>query len=994
MPDSIKRTEHIWMFGKRYDFNVYESSIALNVLQYHSIATNPDRKQKNQIVLHYTAGNNPAQNTIDAWNGLVKTIPKPPKPRPKESHASAHYILELAQDRSNPSAQNYSDVIEVIDSDYVTFHAGVVNDNSIGIEITNVGWDFAKTKPKHESMSGKGKDRRPTDRNRWLHLRNPRGVGPDTNLGSYDFQAYQEEQYLAMILLLRSLCIKHRIPRRFLGETTHEKMKRWWHNLSADEWLWRSKLMRFRGILSHMNVHYNTDKKPWWGKECGGPALHRNCLFRGIIDEWWMPVELDGRERPYYMGPFDPQPNVPSYFRWVRGVLRDELFHDADLDALQETRSYYDLNKKEWYYANTETAHEGGTFPIGKNKVWHGGIHLSPLDSNRKVYAAASGTIVAARLGGDPAVEQDPKYGSQRFILIRHTVYYQQEADPGGGTRINYTNDPTYFFTLYMHLAALIPPADISSVNRNNPHWFNYWRRRNPAADANQVFFPDVQVSVGDWIGECGIFQGRCMIHFEVMSREELTISPWDDKRYRAYDPGTDVLVNTSVIERFVTDIAGDGVDVVDILRVSAVYVDDILLASAVGVVDILRKSALLRQVKSYHKSEWALSSKDDLAPVVPEARREGVWNALQHFMWIKDAVAVYPDLKTQLCDEKGFFWHYHPITFMDFINRLILEENGEVSEPDYRNTNVVIEGGFLTRYVNFTAGTATPAPADNERLQPFDVSSNLLEYRFTRADLACQGAGSHNPGPTPPDSTRFSLKLLDVLENIHRKYGSNIRVNLSHLCSEHSSDTPANWGRCVLGTVDALAKHANGIAVDISPTAPNPGRCRSLWNATKDINEEYNDSSEEYAGDPSRPDLTGGGGELMVSTMPAIQAKLEAGTPLTLVDAKSCILHIELTEVTTTIIWECWIRKPSRAIRVKLHDSGIIGVFNTQAEADAEKDSDVSWLRECVWECWIKSRSNAIQVKVYNSGIIGVFNSRDEAESEKETGYAWPKER
>jgi hypothetical protein len=68
-------------------------------------------------------------------------------------------------------------------------------------------------------------------------------------------------------------------------------------------------------------------------KECGGPAMHRNRLFRGIVDEWWMPVEVDGTDRPYYMGPFDPQNNAASYFRWTGAALQAELFHDANLDA-------------------------------------------------------------------------------------------------------------------------------------------------------------------------------------------------------------------------------------------------------------------------------------------------------------------------------------------------------------------------------------------------------------------------------------------------------------------------------------------------------------------------------------------------------------------------------------------------------------------------------------------------------------------------------------
>jgi len=934
MADRVRRTEHIWMFGKRYDFNVYESSVVLHENQYRGTAANPDRKQKNQIVLHYTAGNNPGQASINYWsqhapvphrwvcpryfrrppgnhnwgtpnqwrcphNGPghswfgnagrcpvhrtrvrnVCTTPGHGQVRKGRVTAGAQYIVELAQDRLlRPAAQSYSDVIEVVDSDYVAYHGGVVNDNSVGIEISNVGWNFPNAR--HDAMTGAGADRRPIDGNRWLRVPNPTRVGASTNLLNHPkyacphnggghrwfaasgrcpthrarvpsnesrFQAYQEEQYLTLILLLRSLCIKHRIARCFLGENIHEKMMRWWHNLpAASRVITRSRLMRFRGILSHMNCDD--------GKECGGPALHRNRLFRGIIDEWWMPVELTARERPYYMGPFDPQPNVPSYFRWHGGTLHAELFRDANLHALQNTTSYYDMDRTQWYYAHTETAHPGdsvgmggGSFPIGRNKIWHGGVHLAPSDSNRKVYAAASGTIVAARLGSDAAVEADPNYGSQRFVLIRHVVYFQQEADPGGGMRMNYAANPTYVFSLYMHLASV---ANIAAISNHNPPWFNYWRRRNVAVDANVVFCPDVEVAVGDWIGACGLFRRRHMIHFELMSREELTVSPWDDARYRAYDSDTNILCNSIAIDRFVTDAAGDGIDSVDILRAARE----------------------LRRVKSYHKSEWSLSSADDLAPVVPEGtHRTRHWASLRHFMWVAGAVRVCSDLEAQLCNANGFFWHYHPITFMDCINRLILEENGEVDEPDMRNTNVVMQGGFLTQYVNFATGAAVPAAADNQRLRPYDVSNNAYEYRFTRADLACKGAGAHAPGPTPPNATRFNLTLVNALESIRREYSRSIEVIRSHLCSIHSIDTPVNRSLCVLGNVEALTRHANGLAVDIRPSLQTPAQCRSLWSAATDIIDQYNDSFEDHTGEPSRADLSEGAGEFRLSTVPAI---------------------------------------------------------------------------------------------------------------------------
>jgi hypothetical protein len=870
--------------------------------------------------------------------------------------ASSQYIVEPAQNRLTPAAQTYSDVIEVINSEYVAYHGGIVNDNSVGIEISNVGWAFRNAR--HDAMAGAGAARRPVDHNRWLHVVNPGAFGPNSNLRNNDFQAYQEEQYLALILLLRSLCIKHRIARCFLGESAHEKMKRWWHNLPVSERaVTRSRLMRFRGVLSHMNCHD--------GKECGGPALHRNRLFRGIIDEWWMPVQLNGAERPYYMGPFDPQTNVASWFRWDSGTLQAELFHDADVEALQNTTSYFDLDRSDWYYAFTETAHEGGpygvgagTFPIGKNKIWHGGVHLEPPASNRKVYAAASGTIVAARLGSNSAVESDANYGSQRFVLIRHTVYYQQEADPGGGTRMNYTADPTYFFSLYMHLA---PVANTAAVNNNNPPWFNYWRRRNPASDANSIFCPDVEVAVGDWIGECGRFRGRQMIHFEVMSREELNVSPWNDARYRAHDSDSNILCNSASIDRFVRDAAGDGIDTMDVLRAAA----------------------HLRNVKSYHKSEWALTSANDLAPVVPTAYlRNWRWNSLQHFMWIAGAIAACPDIRTQLCDARGFFWHYHPITFMKFVNQLILEENSEVDEPDMRNTNVVMEGGYLTRFVNFATGAAVPAPADGQFLKPYDVSSNAFEYRFRRRDIACHGAGAHNPGPTPPTSTRFNMTLLNVLESIRRQYRHGVSVQSSYLCSAHGAFTPANRNNCILRNVDGISMHAVGLAVDISPRNRNAAQFRALRNAADDVIDEYNDSFEDHTGEASRADLTEGAGELVILTNAA---------------ADPFAMHIELREQAHTFVWVCWIRRRSNATGVRLQGSDIIGTYNSQAEAEAEGTRDAGLASGPTWESRIRRGSRATAVNLHDTGIIAAYASRDEAEAEKDNthpGFAWPQER
>ena len=757
----VLRTEHIWLFGKRYDFNLYNCGVALDPHEYDS-----HHQQKNQIVLHFTAGNSAARATVNYWNSRVplpnficQHYDDPPATRhlygsnaagncPTPGHgklihsgnrASAHYIVGLSQDRENP-AQPYVDIAELVDSAFTTWHGQIVNTNSIGIEHANVGndWNAARYDAMEAPTDASDffhlphqTDQRPADYNRWYHC-DTIFPGATSNLNfRSDLQAYQEEQYLGMILLLRYLCIKHRIARRFLGDTTAEKMQRWWNFGAAGDTisqLTQSKLMRFRGILSHMNCHVD--------KICGGPAMHRNRLFRGIIDEWWTPVQFLAAERGYYTGPFDPQPNQPNYVRWDTLGRHNDLFHYADLDSLQETKSYFNFDHFEWYCANGEREELAGTFPVGFNKSWHGGIHLSPPDANRKVYAAASGRIVAAKLGTDQATESDPQWGSQRFVLIRHCVYTEQEANPGGGMRINYNTDPRYIFTIYMHLAAF---ADLSTPNPANPMWFNYWlHHRTAAADPNVVFCPDVEVSVGDWLGQCGTYFGRRMIHFEVVSKEELTVAPWDNTHHRIYDSSGSVLCTVPEIDRFVKDQAGDGIDTVDVLRAARE----------------------LRKVKSFHKSEWALASADALKPVIPDpmsAYREHHWSRLKNFMWIRDAIDRCPDLSSQLCDATGMMWHYHPFTFISFVNKLIANDNGQVSEPDASNTNVSLENGYLTQFVSFTGGAAAATAADNQILKPFDVSdSSQFSYHFKRSDIACSASTPHNPGPDSPDGNHI----------------------------------------------------------------------------------------------------------------------------------------------------------------------------------------------------------------------------------------------
>ena len=973
MADSVKRTEPIWLFGAKRDFQIYDCGLALNAAQYMQGERGPERRQKNQIVLHFTAGNNPARGTVEWWNTGATNFFCPiwpthdyhsPNPgdcpeghgKLKPLHASANYVVERASHRED-SSQEYTDVIEVVDSEYVTWHGESVNMNSIGIEHSNVGSTFSATTD--DTFTGSGANKRPKDRNHWIHL--SRTSYPGSNLCSSDFQAYEEEQYLAMILLLRYLCIKHRIPRRFLGDSTAEKFARW-HNRGA---LIRSRLMRFRGILSHMNCHNS--------KECGGPAMHRNRLFRGIIDEWWLPIQIDGAERGYYMGPFDLQSDTPGFFRWSKGTLKAELFHDCDMDALQETKSYFSLNHTQWYFTQTEDARLGGLFPIGTNRIWHGGVHFKAPDSNAKVYAAASGTIVAARLGSDPTVENDPEYGSQRFILIRHCVYWQQETDPAGEQQIRYSSDPGYFFTLYMHLAA---PARIDGADTNNPPWLNYWQRRNPGADASAVFCPNVPVSVGDWLGECGSYRSTRMLHFEVMSKDEITVDPWNDPARRAQDTTQNAICGVGAVGSFVQSSLG----------------------SDLKTLDVARASRDLRTVKSCHKSEWALEGPAALQPVLPdEAARQAKWIKIKYFMWVADAVAACPDLANQLCTPAGMMWHYHPITFMEFVNKLIQRENGQVAEPDFKDTNVELENGFLTQYVSYASGSRATANADNSPVKPFSVSETISQYHFSRLELACTvpvtPASPHNPAANPPTQTRFHVSLLDVLEDIRVSYGGSLTVKLSYVCAGHN--TPANAALCATGTQSGLAAHAAGLAVDVRPASNSLDAIRKLWTEAQAAARRFQATCSDWSGAPSHGDLQGDVQSIEVLTDPLVAQSLDYGRPLTAGQIRDFTLHLELRERARTVRWLSVIATGTMAMSAQVSSGNIVGSFVSKEAADKERapGSPEPEFSGFVWSCVVKAGSRAIDAGIGASNLVGHFRTPEEADAESAAGASWPEE-
>jgi hypothetical protein len=97
------------------------------------------------------------------------------------------------------------------------------------------------------------------------------------------------------------------------------------------------------------------------------------------------------------------------------------------------------------FFDNIETK-EGGGFPLGASRTWHGGVHLH-VALGAEVRAIADGEVVACRVGES---ETEKAHGSRNFVLLRH----KRKGD--------------IYYSLYMHLDAETAKDDATVP----------WRRR------------------------------------------------------------------------------------------------------------------------------------------------------------------------------------------------------------------------------------------------------------------------------------------------------------------------------------------------------------------------------------------------------------------------------------------------------------------------------------------------------------------------------------
>jgi hypothetical protein len=393
--------------------------------------------------------------------------------------------------------------------------------------------------------------------------------------------------------------------------------------------------------------------------------------------------------------------------------------------------------------------------------------------------------------------------------------------------------------------------------------------------DKGKVFAPNSQVLLGDILGTADYFRGRRMIHFEIISHRdtELTGAPWDDANQRAVDDNQDLICDVPALETFLTG----------------------HLHKKLEQIDPIEAAKVLRKSKTRHKSEWALSAENQIETLIPHPQRRSVmWPHIKRFSWVAEAIAANARLSRELGDANGMFWHYHPITFMQDINTLVVAENRTPEDsPNYHKATVEVSADYyLTRFVTFTAGAYVATNVDAEPIRVTEISDAGYKYEFKRSDIACMQPGVHGPETTPPQWTHFSLALLGILEQIHQYLDETFKIALSHICAVHNQAA-----LCVLNNATAANSHQAGNAVDIQPSALTAANCKKLWNAVAAVVDPFNVKDQQYCGMASQADLPDGFTGIRYTTTPAALAPLIASPQqdVPAAEVAGFKIHIEL---------------------------------------------------------------------------------------------------
>ncbi|WP_428268238.1 N-acetylmuramoyl-L-alanine amidase [Haliangium sp.] len=369
---------------------------------------------------------------------------------------------------------------------------------------------------------------------------------------------------------------------------------------------------QFAGILGH----YHTTRRKW-----DPGAFDFKALCEKSRGSLCFPIFVNKPERK------GDRPVVPDDAESLEGT----------------TRSLYKLN---------EERAEGGYFPIGayggehESRLWHGGVHL-PGSFGQPVYAPFPGRLLAVRMGPDTTV------GSANFVLMRH------DMTVGTGS--------IRFYSLYYHLA-----DELAGDGDERPAWLESkaWQgQRRPG----QVVLLNEPIEAGAIIGRYGqggpVGYRRPQIHFEIFALEEVIDVVQQDtdllrEQWQIID-GTlgGRFSKSSTVNSLVDTQPHDG-------KISRKELFDFFRGSS--------ERALTRNMAVLSLSEWtgtAASWRQELegAAEFAKLRKNELDDLIDEqvtpTLWWTEAVAKHAELPRD-----GVVYHYHPLSFVRFINSKLLQ--------------------------------------------------------------------------------------------------------------------------------------------------------------------------------------------------------------------------------------------------------------------------------------------------------------------------------
>lgn len=210
---------------------------------------------------------------------------------------------------------------------------------------------------------------------------------------------------------------------------------------------WTSLNQHYRGFHGHGfggALRRDLDDK----RSCPGPVFDWHRFGREISDFWWLPFDVDGASTA------TPR---RAYLDWDGDTPTHEF--------------YFEESAVMRILRNTTSVHGAAASPM-----------TFALDPASPVYAMANGELVAAQLPARTAGK-----ASAAFMLLRHELFHAPHplSQPIAGgfalfpsipftvmpDAIDHSLEPTYVYTLYMHLAT--DALDLEQVSADNPDWLN-----------------------------------------------------------------------------------------------------------------------------------------------------------------------------------------------------------------------------------------------------------------------------------------------------------------------------------------------------------------------------------------------------------------------------------------------------------------------------------------------------------------------------------------